>query len=192
MHFLGTENPNIVIGFDTTGSRNVGQNIPLDPSSQTAEERSGSTYHVGIGRNGWLQPTQTLSGSYSGYATGMVQSEVPATSFQNVVASTSPDDLTVNFDPVANSLSGSITVRDVTGHDGATEAYILGFGDNSRDSQNRSAFIDDKHYAAIDSVTGTSVIEGFDDSGAPVHYSNAKAIRLFGERRSAERHQILP
>jgi hypothetical protein len=44
-----------------------------------------------------------------------------ATSFQNVVASTSPDDLTVNFDPVANSLSGSITVRDVTGHDGATE-----------------------------------------------------------------------
>jgi hypothetical protein len=53
--------------------------------------------------------------------TGMVQSEVPATSFQNVVASTSPDDLTVNFDPVANSLSGSITVRDVTGHDGATE-----------------------------------------------------------------------
>src|SRR5207342_619907 len=114
-HFLGTENPNIVIGFDTTGSHNVGQDIPLDPNSQTAEERSGSTYHVGIGRNGWLQPTQTLSGSYSGYATGMVQSEVPATSFQNVVASTSPDDLTVTFDPVANSLSGSITVRDVTG-----------------------------------------------------------------------------
>ena len=178
-HFLGTENPNFVIGFDTTGSHNVGQDIPLDPSSRTAEERSGSTYHVGIGRNGWLQPTQTLSGSYSGYATGMVQSEVPATSFQNVVASTSPDDLTVNFDPVANSLSGSITVRDVTGHDGATEAYVLGFGDNSRDYQNRSAFIDDKHYAAIDSVTGTSVIEGFDDSGAPVHYSNAKASAIW-------------
>jgi hypothetical protein len=173
-HFLGTENPNFVIGFDTTGSHNVGQDSPLDPGSRPVEEQSGSTYHVGIGRNGWQQPTQTLSGSYSGYATGMVQSEVPATSFQNVVASTSPDDLTVNFDPVANSLSGSITVRDVTGHDGATEAYVLGFGD-SRDQQNRSAYIDDKHYAAIESVTGTSVIEGFDESGAPVHYNNAKA-----------------
>ena len=79
-HFLGTENPNIVIGFDTTGSHNVGQDIPLDPGSRPVEEQSGSTYHVGIGRNGWQQPTQTLIGSYSGYATGMVQSEVPATS----------------------------------------------------------------------------------------------------------------
>ena len=57
-------------------------------------------------------------------------------------------------------------------------AYVLGFGD-SRNQQNRSAYIDDKHYAAIDSVAGTSVIQGFDDSGAPVRY----------ERRSAQRHQ---
>ena len=163
-----------MIGFDTTGSHNVGQDIPLDPGSRPVGEQSGSTYHVGVGRNGWQQPTQTLSGSYSGYAAGMVQSEVPATSFQNVVRSTSPDDLTVTFDPVANSLSGSITVRDVTGHDGATEAYILGFG-YSEIQQNRSAYIDDKHYAAIESVTGTSVIQGFDDSGAPVHYGKAKA-----------------
>ena len=174
-HFLGTENPNFVIGFDTTGSHNVGRDIPLDPGSRPIEGQSGSTYHVGIGRNGWLQPTQTLSGPYSGYATGMVQSEVPATSFQNVVTSTSPDDLTVTFDPVANSLSGSITVRDVTGGDGATEAYILGFGDSSRDQQNRSAYIDDKHYAAIESVVGTSVIQGFDESGAPLNYSNVTA-----------------
>jgi hypothetical protein len=173
-HFLGTETPNIVVGFDTTGNHNVGRDIPLDPGSSSVEDQSGATFHVGIGRNGWQQPTQTLSGSYSGYATGMVQSEVPATSFQNVVRSTSPDDLTIHFDPVANSLGGSLAVRDVTGKDGATEAYILGFGDNS-DSVNRSAFIDDKHYAAIESVAGTTVIQGFDEVGAPIHYSNVSA-----------------
>ena len=43
-----------------------------------------------------------------------------------------------------------------------------GCGDNSRDSQNRSRpSSNDKRYAAIDGVTGTSVIEGFDDGGSP-------------------------
>jgi hypothetical protein len=47
---------NFVIGFDTTGSHNVGQDIPLDPSSRTAEERSGSTYHVGKGGTAGYSP----------------------------------------------------------------------------------------------------------------------------------------
>ena len=122
-HFLGTENPNIVIGFDSTGTHNIGRDVPLDPGSAPVQETSGSTYHVGIGQSDAQTSTQTLTGSYSGYATGIVQSEVPATSFQNVVASTSADDLTITFDPVTNTLAGSITVRDITNHDGATEAY---------------------------------------------------------------------
>ena len=96
-------------------------------------------------------------------------------SFQNVVASTSPDDLTITFDPVANTLTGSITVRDITGGDGATEAYTLGFGDASRDLQNRSAYIDDQHYAAVESGVGTSVTQFFDEGGAPVTYTHTTA-----------------
>ena len=30
-HFLGTQNPNIVIGFNSTGTHNIGRDIPLDP-----------------------------------------------------------------------------------------------------------------------------------------------------------------
>jgi hypothetical protein len=174
-HFLGSESPNIVIGIDSTVSRDIGRDIPLDPGRLPVQDTSGATYHVGIGQAETVTPVQTLSGSYSGYATGLVQSEVPAMSFQNVVASTSPDDLTITFDPVANTLNGSITVRDVNQRDGATDAYTLGFGDASRDMQNRSAYIDDKHYAAIDSGVGTSVTQFFDESGAPVTYTHTTA-----------------
>jgi hypothetical protein len=166
-HFLGTENPNMVIGFDSTESHVIGQSTPLVPGSQTPEQKSGSAYHIGIGRNGYQLPTQNLSGPYSGYATGMVQSEIPASAFQNQVASASPDDLTITFNPVANTLSGSITVRDISNHDGATEAYTFGFGGNAK----RSAYIDDKHYAAIESVEGTSVLNFIGDNG-PVNYEN--------------------
>jgi len=100
----------------------------------------------------------------------MVQSEIPASNFQNTVASTSPDDLTINFNPGANTLSASITVRDVGNHDGATEAYTLGFGGNGK----RSAYIDDKHYAAIENVAGTSVLN-FLSEGSPVNYENTGA-----------------
>ena len=125
-HFLGTENPNFVIGLirpEATMSDATSRSIQaaarrgavrLDLSCRHREERLATAH---------ADPVRTVFR----YATGMVQSEVPATSFQNVVTSTSPDDLTVTLDPVANSLSGSITVRDVTGLDGATEAYVLGF-----------------------------------------------------------------
>ena len=153
-HFLGSGNPNMVIGFNSTGTHNIGRDIPLNPNSQPVDQSSGSTYHVGYGI-GSLQPSaQTLAGPYHGYASGMVESQVPASGFSNVVASTSSNDLTLAFDPVGNSVTASITVRDVQHHDGATEAYTLGFG-----GQGRSAYIDDQHYAAIESSTGTSVTE---------------------------------
>ena len=61
-------------------------------------------------------------------------------------------------------------MRDVGNHDGATEAYTLGFGGNGK----RSAYIDDKHYAAIESVEGTSVLN-FLSEGSPVNYENVTA-----------------
>ena len=30
-HFLGKDDPNIVIGLDSTGTQNIGRDIPLDP-----------------------------------------------------------------------------------------------------------------------------------------------------------------
>ena len=63
-HFLGKDEPNIVIGFDSTGTHNIGRDIPLDPNSSSVENQSGSTYHIGIGNGPFgLQPDQTLEGS---------------------------------------------------------------------------------------------------------------------------------
>ena len=120
-HFMGNNNPNIVIGFDTTGTHNIGRDIPLDPNSSwggeqsPAEQQSGSTYHIGVG-DGTLQgQAQTFDGEFKGYAAGMVQSEVPTSNFVNVVASSSPEDFAVNFDKTANTLSAILTVRDAQG-----------------------------------------------------------------------------
>ena len=70
-HFLGTQNRNIVIGFDLTGTDNIGRDIPLDPSPSSVDSQSGSTYHVGVG-DGTLPPQpQTYDGEFKGYAAGL-------------------------------------------------------------------------------------------------------------------------
>jgi len=61
-------------------------------------------------------------------------------------------------------------VRDVQHNDNATEAYTLTFGGDGR-----AAYIDDQHYAAIESPQGTWVTRSYDQSGAPVNYDNASA-----------------
>ena len=165
-HFLGTENPNIVIGLDSTGTHNIGRDTPLDPNSSAVEDQSGATYHVGTGQQ-VTNPGQTMQGEFKGYAAGLVQSEIPASGFQNVVASTSTDDFSITFDPTTNSLSASATVRDVQNGDGATNAYHFEFGDDGG-SDVRSAYIDDLHYAAIEANGGTSVSYGNNQT-----YSNA-------------------
>lgn len=160
-HFMGSDNPNIVIGFDTTGTHNIGRDIPLDPDPSSVEDQSGSTHHIGVGV-GTLPPQgQTLSGEYKGYAAGMVQSEVPQSNFINVVASLTPDDLVVNFNPTTNTLSADISVFDVQNGGGATNAYHIGLGDDSESPADKSAYIDNLHYAAIESgPTSTTVKHG--------------------------------
>jgi len=160
-HFMGNNNPNIVIGFDTTGTHNIGRDIPLDPNSSSVEQQSGSTHHIGIGVGTLPPQDQTFNGEFKGYAAGMVQSEVPASNFVNVVASASPEDFAINFDKTANTLSALLTVRDAQGRDGATNAYTIGFGDSSEASANKSAYIDNLHYAAIEAgPNGTHVDSG--------------------------------
>ena len=187
-HFLGKDEPNIVIGFDSTGTHNIGRDIPLNPNSSSVENQSGSTYHIGIG-NGPLasQPDQTLEGSMHGYAAGMVQSRVYPGSpyldsqdaFLNVVASTSPDDFNINFNKATNTLFANLTVNSdiLGGGDGATSAYHIGFGDPETPA-NKSAYIDDVHYAAIETPDATSVR----NDGNPYPHAQSTAYLASGQQ----------
>jgi hypothetical protein len=160
-HFLGSQAPNIVVGIDSTGTpHEIGRNIPLDPNSSSAEQNSGATYHIGVGQQVLPSPSQGPAASFSGYAVGMVQSVVPV-GFTNVVASTSPDDFNIAFDPVTNSLFADVIVRDVQNSDGATSSYEFKLGDfvgnPGLPPSNKSAYIDDLHYAAIEADQGATI-----------------------------------
>ena len=80
-----------------------------------------------------LEQPQTLDRTLKGYAAGMVQSQVPASNFVNVVASASPDGFTITFNKTANSLLANLTVYSdiLRGGDGATSSYEFNFGDTS-------------------------------------------------------------
>ena len=185
-HFLGKDNPNIVIGFDTTGTHNIGRDIPLVPLVSGVENQSGSTYHIGVGSGSLPQPANgPFQGTVQGYAVGMVQSEVPV-GFRNAVASTSPSDFKITFDPVTNSLFADVIVRDVQNSDGATSSYEFKLGDVSGNPaippSNKSAYIDNLHYAAIEAGPGaTTVLNG----GAAYTQANATAYLVSGDQLNA-------
>ena len=169
-HFLGKNEPNIVIGFDSTGTHNIGRDIPLEQDANSASQvqnQSGSTYHIGYGLGQQPSQAQTLQGTLKGYAVGMVTSATPP-SFVNVVASTSPEDFAIAFNKTTNTLEVNLTVHsDIQGQgDAATDAYHIGFGDNPQSPANRSAYIDNQHYAAIEKPGATLVDAGFDQTWA--------------------------
>lgn len=174
-HFLGKDDPNVVIGFDST-AHNIGRDIPLDPNSSDIQNQSGATYHIGVGLGALEPQAQTLNGELKGYAVGMVQSEIPASDFINVVASNSPDDFTITFNKTANSILANLTVySDIQrSGDGATSAYEFSFGDTNG-STGRSAYINNTSYAAIESETTAEnkAAQVFNNSGQA--YDNASA-----------------
>jgi trimeric autotransporter adhesin len=189
-HFLGKDNPNIVIGFDSTGTHNIGRDIPLDTNAPgtSAQDQSGSTYHVGVG-DGTLPPQQqTYDGEFKGYAAGIYtqpdgQAGLNGTNKPvGVLTSGSPNDFSINFNPQQNTLSASLTVAeaDPDGDPGGPEEHqgsvTLGFGD-SADTQGRSAFIDNLHYAAIETpgTTQVSVLENGEDESDPLPASPASS-----------------
>ena len=100
-HFLGKDNPNIVIGFNSTGTHNIGRDIPLDPNAPgtSAQDQSGSTYHVGVGDGTLPAQPQTFDGEFKGYAAGLYtqpsgQAGLNGThSPVGVLTSGSPDDV---------------------------------------------------------------------------------------------------
>ena len=54
-HFLGTENPNFVIGFDTTGSHNVGQRHP----ARSRQPPRGRAIRLDLSRRRWAERLAT-------------------------------------------------------------------------------------------------------------------------------------
>jgi hypothetical protein len=187
-HFLGKDDPNIVIGFDSTGTHNIGRDIPLQTDTNSpsqVQNQSGSTYHIGLG-NGAQQPQpQTLDGTLKGYAVGMITSATPPT-FVNVVASKSPDDFTITFNKTANSLLASLRVySDILpgAGDSATDAYNIGFGDDPQAPANKSAYIDNVHYAAIEngsSVTNSNYSSNY--QSVPYEFNSATGYLASGEQ----------
>jgi hypothetical protein len=157
-HFMGTDNPNIVIGFDSTGSHNIGRDNPLNPTDDI-ENQSGATYHVGIG-SGPVQPVeqQTLV-ALKGFAAGFAQDPQGNS---DIVANFSPSDVTLNFDAATNTMTSAFKLKQITPSAlGAIQAALnlspqfnLGFGGNGR-----SAFLGDNTFAAIEAEEGSSVDE---------------------------------
>jgi hypothetical protein len=161
-HFMGTNQPNIVMGFDSTGTKNIGRDIPLDPADVSPIDQGGASYHIGIGTSPITPPVQTFDGTYKGYAAGMVESEHPEPGFYNVVKSTSPDGFAITFNKITNTLSANVTLEDVRDNDPATSAYQFKFG-NTPGAATRSAYIDNQHYAAIESVGAGATIVNQDN-----------------------------
>jgi len=100
----------------------------------------------------------------------MIESEIPVPGFTNVAASEhpgdphstddseNPGDFLIGFNKTTNTLWADITVFD-QGTD-VVDSYQLKLGDRNGSSlQNRSAYIDDIHYGAIETGTGDVVTD---------------------------------
>ena len=181
--FLGTANPNIVIGIDSTGTHNIGRDMPLF-NPQTADQTSGATYHVGIGA---LAPTTGVQtgGTVNGYAAGIFvmqaagglgDNEIPV----GALMSGKPEDVAITFNAQQNTLAATFTLAgDKTAFrnngTGGGGGVTIGFG-----GQGRSAFIDNQHYAAIETLTpGVTTVT---DHNAAVTPNSATAYLVSGDQ----------
>ena len=115
--FMGSDNPNIVIGANSTGTHNIFRDTPLNPiygenGNSRIDQQTGATYHVGIGSG----PIQPIVGQHSatmqGFAAGFAQH--PGSGSSDFVANFSPSDLTLNFDATTNTMTGSFKLKQVT------------------------------------------------------------------------------
>ena len=99
-----------------------------------------------------------------------------------VLTSGLPNDFSINFNPQQNTLSATLTLAEVDpdGDPGGPEEHqgsvTLGFGDTA-DTQGRSTFIDNLHYAAIETpgTTQVSVLENGEDESDPLPASPASS-----------------
>jgi hypothetical protein len=187
--FLGTGTPNIVIGADSTGAaHNIFLDKPL--TDVPTDGYASATYHVGIGSPATTpEPNSQTSGTFNGYAAGAINlspgslqgNDQPV----NSLVSQSPNDVTINFDAAHNTLSATlITHAGGNGNGGVQNpgpppcdspcgdqsvtppnqdrgGLTLVLGDpNPNSITGRSAFIDNSHYAAIETPGASSIQSG--------------------------------
>ena len=110
--------------------------------------------------------------------------------FVNVVASNSPNDFTINFNKATNTLFANLTVHSdiLGGGDGATRCLSHRIW-RSATPANRSAYIDDVHYAAIETPGATSVDYGLDHSYA---HAESTAYLASGEQLGVDNFLLYP
>ncbi len=149
-HFMGDDNPNLVIGSDSTDTQIAGRNPWNDQAQQAAEEASDTTYHIGIGSGPSTGATQSYSGTFNGFAAGLV--EGTSHDAPTVVTNVSSNDVIIGFDPTRNTMTAAIQVSD----NGFLHSvsYDLKFGNEN----GTSAYIDNQTYAAVEGA-GSSVTE---------------------------------
>ncbi len=148
-HFLGSGDPNVVVGFDSTGTHNIGRDTPLNDDGTSAEQQSGSTYHIGVG-TGTITPGEQHSDTFNGYAAGFVQQAGGGA--PDTLLNTSPSDVKVSLDAATNTMTASVHVGD--GAILPNPRYNLEFG-----GQGHSAFIDDAIFAAFEKPGASSIEE---------------------------------
>ena len=148
-HFMGSDNPNLVIGFDSTGTHNIGRDKPLNPpEGNTIENQSGATYHIGVG-TGSVGDLQQTTDTYQGYAAGFAQQ--PGSTKLATLLNTSPSDVTLSLNAAANTMTASLKLGE-----GLLQnpKYNFEFG-----GAGRSAFIDDNIFAAVETPDASKVKE---------------------------------
>jgi hypothetical protein len=189
-YFLGKDTPNIVIGADSTGT---GHNIFLDKplTGDPTDGYASATYHVGVGSQTTSTPEQT-DGTFHGYAAGVVALSTDSLAGNDKplqgLASKSSNDVTINFDATRNTLSATLithVLNNARGQDDPCDGcnneasrdkggMTLVLGDPADNSiTGRSAFIDNSHYAAIETPGASSIQSGDGDNaliGAPTGY----------------------
>ena len=182
-HFLGTGAPNLVIGTDTTNGNSPFLDKPLtdDPN----DSYSSATYHIGTGSAPQAAPGQA-SGTFLGYAAGIARTIGGENGDEGaLLLSNGPNDVKIVFDAASNTLSAQLITHVID--DGGTQhsecdeycgdipisedkggmTLVLGDPTNNNEIKGRSAFIDNQHYAAIE-TPGESTIQSGEHGDHPL------------------------
>jgi hypothetical protein len=141
--FFGTNGQNFVVSDDAPGQ----PGHFFDSSSDSFTSGTGfSTIHVGNLAGEVTNPARSLSGTYQGFATGVIENA--STGGAVFGTSGSPSDMTIAFDPARKSLGGSITVDAQYYDDPGTMTVAFGDGINGNTQNGASAYIDSDTFAA--------------------------------------------
>jgi len=152
--FFGTNGQNFVVRDDAPGQPG---HFFDSPSDSFASGAGFSTIHVGNLTGEVANPTRSLSGTYQGFAAGVIENA--STGVPVFGTSGDPSEMTIAFDPARKSLGGSITVDAQYYDNPGTMTVAFGDGINGNTQNGASAYIDSNTFAATanPNTSGTHV-----------------------------------